>query len=594
MEAPTAQGAGLTTEPTCGFPSCAAEATKTCTGCRAAWYCSPEHQKGHWKAHKAECRRGEARGKARGKAKAKGAEATTLDLAGAAGGVEGGGVGEGDAPAAGQAVGGAAGQAAAPEGKDPNVPARGDDGYSLVGGDDASTVVGGGDDSCSGQTEGRYDELQTLMKREDFHINKTRCGPHRQCPLEYALGYALDDPIDAKAVALVLGVDGVDVTSTSGTTYLMRACVDGKSQNVALLLADGRIDPNQADENRHAPFYATACFGRPRCLKLLLADGRADPNQRDHAGCTPVRAAVNFKTYHCLDLLLEDSRVDPNLADKGGDTPLTIAVDHQTLEGVERLLADPRVDPNHPDRDGYTPLNSAASEGRHHSVERLLADKRVDVCRNGADGQPPLLSACMVPFDSIHHDSIDQVGAVEGNDPARTLVIMLKSRRFSKRSLEETVKLLGQSMPTRREAAAAEAGGKPLAALQKTALLIVPVLMAQLKGDFRWCAHCYTLTPDVDLHRCGGCNLVGYCEEAPPGKTKPCHVLHWKAGHKQECARFAAEAEAQAKAEEEATEAEAAGGKGGAKSGGNGGAGGAGGGGGGGKKKGRGKKKKGR
>jgi hypothetical protein len=133
--------------------------------------------------------------------------------------------------------------------------------------------------------------------------------------------------------------------------------------------------------------------------------------------------------------------------------------------------------------------------------------------------------------------------------------------------------------------------------------LVLPVLMSQLKGDFRWCAHCLKLTPDVDLNRCGGCNQVGYCEETPPGQKKPCHVLHWKAGHKHECARFAAEAEAEAKAEAEAAAAEAeakaaeertARGKGGGK-GGAGGAGGAGGGGGGGgKKKGRGKKKKGR
>ena len=94
--------------------------------------------------------------------------------------------------------------------------------------------------------------------------------------------------------------------------------------------------------------------------------------------------------------------------------------------------------------------------------------------------------------------------------------------------------------------------------------------MSQLKGDFRWCAHCYLLTPDVDLNRCGGCNQVGYCEEAPPGQKKPCHVLHWKAGHKQECARFAAEAD-----ERMAAEDAGAGGMGGGESdGGEGGAGG--------------------
>jgi len=71
--------------------------------------------------------------------------------------------------------------------------------------------------------------------------------------------------------------------------------------------------------------------------------------------------------------------------------------------------------------------------------------------------------------------------------------------------------------------------------------MLVPVLEAQLRGERRWCAHCLKLTPDVDLHRCGGCKQVGYCDLAPPGQ-KPCHVLHWKAGHKQECARLQAEA----------------------------------------------------
>ena len=90
-------------------------------------------------------------------------------------------------------------------------------------------------------------------------------------------------------------------------------------------------------------------------------------------------------------------------------------------------------------------------------------------------------------------------------------------------------------MPTRREIDNAEAGGEPLQPAEKLACLVIPVR----------CAHCLKLTPDVDLHRCGGCKHVGYCDEAPPGQTKTCHKAHWKAGHKQECARFAAEAKAE-------------------------------------------------
>jgi hypothetical protein len=222
----------------------------------------------------------------------------------------------------------------------------------------------------------------------------------------------------------------------------------------------------------------------------------------------------------------------------------------------------------------------AANKGSDGCVELFLADKRIDFCRATADGQTPLVSACVQLMKSM-----DQVGAVGDKDPACTLVVMLKSRRIPKHSLKESITFLFKYMPTRRQIHNAEVGGEPLAPDQKSTRLVLPVLMSQLKGDFRWCAHCLKLTPDVDLNRCGGCNQVGYCDEAPPGQKKPCHVLHWKAGHKHECARFAAEAEAEAKAEEEAAEAEAkaeeertARGRGGGK-------GGAGGGGGGGKKK---------
>jgi hypothetical protein len=233
----------------------------------------------------------------------------------------------------------------------------------------------------------------------------------------------------------------------------------------------------------------------------------------------------------------------------------------------------------------------AASNGKDGSVALFLSDKRIDVCRAELTGQTPLVSACVQLKQSM-----DQVGAVGDKDPARTLVIMLKSRRIPKHSLKESIAFLFEFMPNKRQIHNAEVGGEPLRPNQQMTRLVLPVLMSQLKGDFRWCGHCLKLTPDVDLNRCGGCNQVGYCEETPPGQKKPCHVLHWKAGHKQECARFAAEAEAEAKAEEEAAEVEAeakaaeeraAKGMGGGK-------GGAGGGGGGGKKKGRGKKKNGR
>ena len=72
--------------------------------------------------------------------------------------------------------------------------------------------------------------------------------------------------------------------------------------------------------------------------------------------------------------------------------------------------------------------------------------------------------------------SMDQVGAVGGNDPARCFVLMLKSRRLPKHNVEETIKCMGYDMPTRRQIDAAAAGGKPLDAQQRLCRIVLPVL----------------------------------------------------------------------------------------------------------------------
>ena len=142
--------------------------TKKCTACGAMWYCSRDHQRSHWKAHKVECRGGKAKG---------------------------GSVGKGPS--------GRAGTAAAPEEKD----AR--DG-------------GGGDPGEQTATEARYAGLGAMMKMggDRFDINKTVVGSGVEA-LWFALGEP-GDPYDEKAVKLVLGVPGLDVnvTGSTGATVL--------------------------------------------------------------------------------------------------------------------------------------------------------------------------------------------------------------------------------------------------------------------------------------------------------------------------------------------------------------------------------------
>jgi hypothetical protein len=311
-----------------------------------------------------------------------------------------------------------------------------------------------------------------------------------------------------------------NVVGTDNSLLLLQ-CSKGNSRNVALLLAVSQLNPNLPEPSKgRTPLCVAAFHGNDDCVKLLLADERVDPNLADFEGFTPLSSAASEGQVGCLRLLLSDARVDVNQAITHGETPLFVA----------------------------------ANTSADRCAELLLADSRVDVTRASATGQTPLAAACMQLMTSMN-----QVGAPGDNDPTRCLVLMLKSRRIPKHNLKKSITYLGPAMPTRREIDRAEAGGEPLEPVQKMARLIIPVLLAQLKGEFRWCAHCLKLTPDVDLNRCGGCKQVGYCEPDPTcdallGK-KPCHEAHWKA-HKKECKKFAAEANAEVKAEAEVAKQE--------------------------------------
>jgi len=55
----TTSGAPDTVPGLCG--GCQSAAQHRCSGCHAQWYCSPGHQRDHWKVHRAECERLQAR-----------------------------------------------------------------------------------------------------------------------------------------------------------------------------------------------------------------------------------------------------------------------------------------------------------------------------------------------------------------------------------------------------------------------------------------------------------------------------------------------------------------------------------------------------
>ena len=93
----------------------------------------------------------------------------------------------------------------------------------------------------------------------------------------------------------------------------------------------------------------------------------------------------------------------------------------------------------------------------------------MDVSRAHNNGQTPLVSACMQLMNSM-----DRVGATDGKDPARCLVLMLKSRRIPIQSLTHSIAYMRPFLPNRRDVTVAEAGGTPLARNQRMAASSCP------------------------------------------------------------------------------------------------------------------------
>ena len=370
-------------------------------------------------------------------------------------------------------------------------------------------------------------DINRLVIKSARHARAAESGTH---PLLFAVAHE-NEPHDKAAMQLVIWCRGlnaiidvnVNCTNTLGETPLWIACNYGHEQDVVLLLRHPSIEVNWVKPGcGTTPLIIAANRGRPDVVKLLLANSRVDPNRTSTDGNTALTAAANKGRDRCVEALFNDPRVEVNRVESNGRTPLFLAAAFGHIRCVELCLSQhrarrnsrARVDPNLVDSNGCTPLWIAIEQGHHSCVELLLADRRVEVFTRGVDNgfggyTTPLDIACFV----ITH-SVGTVGTLNGDDPARSLVLLLQSRRVPRQNMAETAVSLRRAMPSDRAVELSEAGGTPLTAEQHTARLVLPVLLAQLKGEFRWCAHCLKLTPDVDLNRCGGCYQVGYCEES--------------------------------------------------------------------------------
>ena len=138
---------------------------------------------------------------------------------------------------------------------------------------------------------------------------------------------------------------------------------------VTLLLANGRVDPNMADQNGNTAIMGAADKGHASVVTLLLANGRVDPNIAEQNGNTALMGAADKGHASVVTLLLADDRVDPNIADQLAFTALMWAAFKEDASMLQLLLAHHRVTRTRPP-DGDGPQAQAAYDTALRNVKR--------------------------------------------------------------------------------------------------------------------------------------------------------------------------------------------------------------------------------
>ena len=402
---------------------------------------------------------------------------------------------------------------------------------------------GGHKEACTSMGGGfstGYHEVATMAKEPGFDVNDSLCSDGF-VPIFFAMGaLSREAPVYEDCLALVLKMPGAN--------------------------------PNVQDVSGQSVIHMAASTNEWRCVEHLLAAPGIDANLQDKEGRTPLRNAVGTNQWRdgddchsddhcnpkCVEMLLSFPGIDVNKADNTGCTPLIWATNQGNTKCVEMLLDADKIKVNQANDIGLTALGTASNQGKSKCTKLLLEDPRVDVNARTNGGVFPLWQACL-------HLTLDigNIGTCDGRndtDPIRGLILFLRSRRVSTKALTSTIKACKRELPSKREIATAKAGGKPLDNWHRMARHVLPILEAQAIGERRWCDWCLRATPDKDLLLCGGCEQVGYCDQAC------CQQKAWvEGGHKKACAGMAAEAEASAETAAKAGEGKDEGGGGGKK-----------------------------
>ncbi|EHK42925.1 putative ankyrin repeat protein [Trichoderma atroviride IMI 206040] len=236
--------------------------------------------------------------------------------------------------------------------------------------DDGRTIMG------DAVERGEVESVQRLLENGRFDPNATTAKGWS--PLMIAAGsvcgLAMTKLLLSDKRADMFLRDGV------GRNALFHAAYHGGDEVLEMYLQDGRLDPNEADENLNTPVL---CTRDENCLLHLINDARVDLNKANSEGMTPLMQNVSLGLSKHVEQLLDSGRVDVNLVNHEGNTAMMMAISRQGTFGrreeincrivVRCMLGSGRVKLDLVNANGETALMMAVKTGNTGVVEMILA-----------------------------------------------------------------------------------------------------------------------------------------------------------------------------------------------------------------------------
>lgn len=176
---------------------------------------------------------------------------------------------------------------------------------------------------------------------------------------------------DVKAL-LASGVNP-NAKTKMGNSLLMQSVREGALRSFDVILANQKVDVNQANDYEETPLMYIALVGDVPRAKALVARGA----QINKLGWTPLHYAAVKGNLDMVNYLLANEAM-PNAPSPEGDSPLVMAVQSGNVQVIQALI-NAGADPAAVNQKGVDAIDMARQKGQNdlaNSLEKIVKTRR--------------------------------------------------------------------------------------------------------------------------------------------------------------------------------------------------------------------------